>query len=91
MDAGTGGKGTGGAGMDAGTGGKGTGGMGMGGKMDGGPDTSTDTPVDGGGATFTRCSRSSPTRARRRRRAARPATMVSTPLTAAWAPDCRTV
>jgi hypothetical protein len=48
MDAGTGGKGTGGAGMDAGTGGKGTGG-----KMDGGPDTSTDTPVDGGGATFT--------------------------------------
>jgi len=60
MDAGTGGKGTGGAagagvgGM--GTGGKtdaGTGGMGTGGKMDGGPDTATDTPVDGGGATFT--------------------------------------
>jgi len=43
----------GGAGMEAGTGGKGTGGMGMGGKIDGGPDTSTDTPVDGGGATFT--------------------------------------
>ena len=31
----------------------GTGGMGTGGKTDGGPDTATDTPVDGGGATFT--------------------------------------
>jgi hypothetical protein len=52
MDAGTGGKGTGGS-AGAGMGGMGTGGMGMGGKIDAGPDMATDTPVDGGGPTFT--------------------------------------